>query len=296
MKKITPHLWFNRNGAEAASFYTSLIPGSHFEKPSTVNDTPSGNVEIFQVNLAGMDFQFLSAGAEFKFTPAISFLLACTSKAEVDRIAAGLADGGSFLMPLASYPFSGRYAWVVDRFGLSWQVMLNDIHAGAVGITPTLMFVGENCGKAEEAVKRYVKLFPDSSLGEIDRYGENQGADKPGTVRHLAFRLAGVDLAAMDSAQTGLASFTEAISFIVSTEDQEETDLFWDALSADPGAEACGWLKDSWGLSWQIVPTALRRLMSSVDPEKVAAVTKAFLKMKKLNIAELEKSAEARHS
>lgn len=293
MNKLTPHLWFNRNGAAAGSFYASLIPGSHFEKPLTIKDTPSGDVEVFQVNLAGLDFLFLSAGAEFKFTPAISFLLACDTPAEVDRITSALVEGGSFLMPLARYPFSGRYAWVIDRFGLSWQVMLNDVHKDAVGITPTLMFTGKNCGRAEEAIRRYVEVFPGSELGEMDRYGTNAGPDGAQTIRHGGFRLAGTSLAAMDSAQSHDFSFSEAISFVVTTDDQPETDRFWAALSADPDAEACGWLKDSWGLSWQIVPRALGVLLGSGTPEKTAAVTQAFLKMKKLNIAELQKAYDA---
>jgi len=293
MVSITPHLWFDRNGAEAAHFYAGLIPESHFDAPQVIQDTPSGDVEVFSVDLAGLGFVFLSAPRPFALTPAVSFLLTCPTVAEVDRITAGLAEAGSFLMPLGSYPFSGRYAWVVDRFGVSWQVMLTDVHSTVAGITPTLMFVGDQCGHAEEAVGAYVGLFPESRLGAVDRYDEHQPPDRPGTVRHLGFQLSGQSFAAMDSAHDHRFTFTEAISFLVTTEDQTETDSYWEALSADPSAEACGWLKDRWGVSWQIVPRALGRLMSSGDPAVVRAVTRAFLKMKKLNIAELEAAARS---
>lgn len=292
MVTLTPHLWFPGTGASAARFYASLIPGSRWTEPQRVSDTPSGDVEVFSVTLAGLETQFLSAPSPFRFTPAISLLLACSSATEVDRIVAALAEEGSFLMPLGAYPFSGRYAWVVDRFGLSWQVMFTDVHRQPPGITPTLMYVGDQCGRAEEAIRTYSGLFSGSEVGVVDRY-DGQGLDKPGTVRHVGFQLAGRGLAAMDSAQPGLAPFNEAFSLMVTTEDQAETDRLWDALSADPGAEACGWLKDRWGVSWQIVPRTLGRLMSSGNPAVVAAVTQAFLKMKKLDIAGLEAAAHS---
>ncbi len=211
MQTVIPHLWFNRNAAEAATFYSRLIPGSSFQAPEVIRDTPSGDVELFQVTLGGLGFQFLSAGPEFPFTPTVSFRIDCDTSAEVDRVVAELGEGGSFLMPLGPYPFSGRYAWVADRYGVNWQVMLSDVHPRAAGrprITPTLMFVGPQAGHAEEAVKHWAALSSGSLVGEVDRYHDGEEPDRPGTVRQVGFRLGDVDFAAMDSAHDHRFTFT----------------------------------------------------------------------------------------
>ena len=122
MEKITPHLWFDTEAKEAGTFYTSLFVGSRVKNTTTLHDTPSGSVDIVTIELAGQELTLLSAGPLFKFTPAISFLVSCTNIEEVDRLWSGLSQGGSVLMELGSYPFSERYGWTQDRYGLSWQV------------------------------------------------------------------------------------------------------------------------------------------------------------------------------
>jgi predicted 3-demethylubiquinone-9 3-methyltransferase (glyoxalase superfamily) len=288
MQKIVPHLWFDRDGITAAELYTSLFPNSRITSRSTISDTPSGTVETMSISLAGQDFALLSAGPEFKFTPAVSFLVGCETKAEVDRLRGRLLEGGSELMPLDAYPFSGRYAWVVDAFGLSWQLMYNGGAAIGQRIIPTLMFTGEQCGKAEEAVSFYASLFGKARIDHVLRYGPGEDPNGKDLVKHAAFGLEGQEFAAMDSALDHGSTFNEAISFMVYCDDQAEIDRYWGKLSAHPEAEQCGWLKDRYGLSWQIVPRALGRLMSSEDPARRARVTTAFLKMKKLDIAALE--------
>ncbi len=288
---ITTHLWFDREAAEAARFYVSLFPDSRITSESKLGDTPSGDVDLLSFELAGSAFQAISAGPLFKFTPAVSFLVACESNAEVDRYWKALSPGGSELMPLGPYPFSEHYAWVVDRFGLSWQLMAMGTRKAPQKITPTLMFTGQNCGRAEEAIRFYAAHFPGSLVGEIDRYGPGMEPNAPELVKHAAFALSGQAFAAMDSAYDHGFTFNEAISFMVSCETQGEIDRHWQALSAVPEAEQCGWLKDRFGLSWQIVPTALGRLMGASDEATRAKVTKAFLAMKKFDIAELERAA-----
>ncbi len=236
----------------------------------------------------------ISAGPIFKFTPAISFLVACTSKEEVDALWAKLAKGGEALMPLGAYPFSERYGWTKDKYGLSWQVMHMGARPITQKITPTLMFVGDVCGKAEEAINLYTSVFPNSGIGNIMRYGAGAAPDKEGTITHAGFTLFGQAFAAMDSAHKHNFTFTEAISFIVHCDTQEEIDAYWGKLSAVPAAEQCGWLKDKFGVSWQIVPTAMSAMMASGDKEKIARVTAAFMRMKKFDIATLEKAANFR--
>lgn len=288
MNTITPHLWFDREAKEAAGFYTSLFDASEIENAKTLRDTPSGDADMVSFTMAGQPFMAISAGPLFTFNPSVSFLVACDTKSEVDTLWGKLIEGGEALMPLDTYPFSERYGWLKDRYGLSWQVM----HAGdrniSQKITPTLMFVGEECGKAEEAIGFYASVFERAEVGDIDRYGPGEEPDREGTVRHAAFTLADYRFAAMDSALDHDFSFNEAISFMVGCDSQDEIDHYWERLSAVPEAEQCGWLKDRYGLSWQITPSAMDKMIQDADEDAMARVTKAFLQMKKFDIAELE--------
>jgi predicted 3-demethylubiquinone-9 3-methyltransferase (glyoxalase superfamily) len=294
MQKITPHLWFDTEAKEAAELYTSLFEDSGIETITTLRDTPSGDTDIVSFVLAGQAFQAISAGPLFAFNPSVSLLVACRHTDEVDALWSRLAEGGTALMPLDAYPFSERYGWLQDRYGLSWQIS----HAGdrkiTQKITPTLMFVGDVCGKAEEAITFYSSVFRDTEVGDIVRYGPGEEPDKEGTVRHASFRLEGYEFAAMDSARDHRFSFNEAISLLVYCDMQEEVDYYWDRLSAVPEAEQCGWLKDRFGLSWQIVPRAMDKMIQEADEETLARVTQAFLPMKKLDLAKLEEAYAGR--
>jgi len=291
MGKITPFLWYDKEAKAAAAQYTAALRNSRIHNLSVLNDTPSGDVDMVQLDLCGQPFSFMSAGPIFKFTPAISFLVACETAAEVDAIWKALVDGGSVLMELGAYPFSPRYGWLMDRYGVSWQVM-TATQAIMQPITPTLMFTGEQCGKAEEAMHFYTSVFGNASMGGMMRYGKDEGPDAEGTVKHAEFRLEGQLFAAMDSAYEHGFGFTEAISFMVSCDTQAEIDHYWDSLSAHPEAEQCGWLKDRYGVSWQIVPSAMNTMQQNGTPEQMARVTEAFLKMKKFDLAALQRAYE----
>jgi predicted 3-demethylubiquinone-9 3-methyltransferase (glyoxalase superfamily) len=303
MRIITPHLWFNNKAKEAATLYTSLLPGSKLKNVTTLRDTPSGDCDVVSFDLAGQPFMAISAGPLFKFNPSISFLVKCRTRAEVDAMWERL-QGGRILMPLAAYPFSDRFGWLEDRHGLSWQLSFADEAAGGQRITPVLLFAGEVCGKTEEAINFYGSVFknrPGVSGGDagtnaavLARYGKGEGTEREGTVKYASFKLAGYEFGAMDSAREHNFAFNEAISFIVSCDTQEEIDYFWQALSADPNAGQCGWLKDKYGLSWQITPAMMNEVLTGGDPERIARVTQAFLKMKKFDIAALRAACEAR--
>lgn len=292
MSRITPHLWFDKEAVEAAEFYTTAFPGSKITNVSRITDTPSGDCDIVSFELLGQPIQAISAGPLFSFTPAISFLVRCPTRDQVDGLWGELAQGGEQLMALDSYPFSDRYGWTTDRYGLSWQVMLDPTGEIDQAIVPSLMFVGEVCGKAEEAADHYTSVFPGSKIEHIQRYGEGEEPDQPGTVRHLYLALDGYKFAAMDSAGEHDFGFNEAISLMINCDTQEEIDHYWGKLSAVPESEQCGWLKDRFGVSWQVVPTALGDLMSRGTEEQTARVTQAFLQMKKFDIAELERAFE----
>jgi len=192
-------------------------------------------------------------------------------------------------MELGEYPFSQRYGWLQDKYGLSWQLMWSN-HPISQKIIPTLMFTQKQCGKAEEAIKFYASVFRNTMVGSIMRYDENDKPDKKGTIKHASFILEGKEFAAMDSAHKHDFTFNEAISFLVHCDTQKEIDYYWSRLSADKNAEQCGWLKDKFGVSWQIVPAMMQEMLSSKDEKKLARVTEAFLKMKKFDIKKLEEA------
>jgi predicted 3-demethylubiquinone-9 3-methyltransferase (glyoxalase superfamily) len=206
-----------------------------------------------------------------------------------------LSADGTALMALDHYPFSERYGWVQDKYGLSWQLILSDPEGEERPfIIPSLLFVGDVVGKAEEAVDLYLSVFRDAKRGDVVRYGKGQEPDQEGTIMFSDFMLEGQWFAAMDSAHEHNFGFNEAISFMVSCDTQDEIDYYWDKLSAVPEAEQCGWLKDKFGLSWQVVPTAMDEMMSKGTREQIDRVTQAFLPMKKLEIEPLEKAYEGK--
>lgn len=290
MRKITPHLWFDKEAKEAARFYTTVFKDGKIKSTTALHDTPSGTTDIVEIELLGQQFTLISAGPLFKFNPSISFLVACKTKEEVDALWEKLVQGGTALMELGEYPFSERYGWVQDRYGLSWQVMFMGGYDIKQNITPTLMFTDRQAGKAEEAINFYASVFHNAKVGDILRYSKGEEPDRVGTIKHASFRLEGQEFAAMDSARVHDFAFNEAISLIVHCKTQEEIDYYWGKLSADPTAEQCGWLKDKYGVSWQIVPVVLEEMIRDKDPEKVARVTEAFLKMKKLDIEVLKRA------
>jgi predicted 3-demethylubiquinone-9 3-methyltransferase (glyoxalase superfamily) len=154
-------------------------------------------------------------------------------------------------------------------------------------ITPFLWFDG----KAEDAMNFYVSIFQNSQRGRISRYGD-AGPGPKGTVMVATFQLEGQEFIALNGGPH--FKFTEAISLVVNCETQAEVDAFWEKLSEGGSKGQCGWLKDQYGLSWQIVPTVLGELMSDPDPEKSKRVMTAMLKMKKLDIKTLKQAYEQR--
>ncbi len=290
MQRITPHLWFDTQAKEAAEFYTSLFKDSEIANVTTLRDTPSGDCDIVSFALAGQPFQAISAGPLFAFNPSISFRVDCATHDEVDDLWNRLIEGGQALMPLDTYPFSQRYGWLQDRFGLSWQLTYTDGEI-AQKIVPMLMFVGDICGKTEEAIGFYASVFESAEVvGEILRYSAGAEPDAENSVQQATFTLDGYHFAAMDSAHEHNFSFNEAISLMVHCDTQAEIDHYWERLSAVPESEQCGWLKDRFGVSWQIVPRAMDAMMRSADEETLARVTESFLAMKKFDLAELERA------
>ena len=288
-QKIIPHLWFDKEAVEAAGFYTSIFQDSQVLNTSVLRNTPSGTVDMVTIELFKQKYMLISAGPYFKFNPSISFIIACRTMDEADKFWKLISDGGKVLMEHGDYPF-GYFGWVEDKYGLSWQILYREGGKIRQRVTPHIMFTGNICGKAEEAVKFYTSVFPNGKVGEIVRYGKDEGPDKEGTIKHAVFTLGEKEFTAMDSAYEHQFAFNEAVSFIVRCENQKEIDYYWEKLSADPGSEQCGWLKDKYGLSWQIVPAEMDKMMKDQDQVKLDRVTGAFLKMKKFDIEALKKA------
>jgi predicted 3-demethylubiquinone-9 3-methyltransferase (glyoxalase superfamily) len=294
---IVPHLWYDKEAKEAAQFYVSIFPDSKMSDVTTIHDTPSGDSNIVSFELWGQKFMAISAGPHFKINPSISFMVNFDPSREkdasekIDEVWNKLSQGGVALMPLGKYPFSEKYGWVQDKYGLSWQLILtNPEGEERPAIIPSLLFVGDQCGNAEEAITFYLSVFKNAKQGQIARYPKGMEPDKEGTIMFADFMLENQWFTAMDSAHEHHFSFNEAISFMVYCDTQEEIDTYWEKLSAVPEAEQCGWLKDQFGVSWQIVPRKMDEMMSKGTPEQLERVTKAFLKMKKFDLEELQKA------
>jgi predicted 3-demethylubiquinone-9 3-methyltransferase (glyoxalase superfamily) len=210
----------------------------------------------------------------------------CQTRREIDKLWKNLTEDGMALMELEKYPFSERYGWVQDKFGVSWQL---NLARRKQTIVPFLMFVGAQHGKAEEAINFYVSIFKDSRIGKIVRYGSGE-AEPEGTVKFARFSLDGQSFMAMDSAQEHPFTFTPATSLFVSCNTQKEIDYFWEKLSVGGKKGRCGWLEDTFGVSWQIIPPILGEFLNDEDAAKSQRVTQAMLQMNKIDIAGLKKA------
>ncbi len=299
MQKINPFLWFDDNAEEAVNFYVSTFKDSkikgttrYSEASSKAAGRPKDSVMTVAFELFGQSFTAINGGPIFKINPSVSFIVNCKTGNEVQELWDNLSNGGTALMPLDKYPFSEKYGWIQDKYGVSWQLIQASGDFQQT-IIPTLIFTGNISGKAEEAINNYTSIFSDITASESKlisafRYSPDQKPEKEGTIMFADFKLDGQIFAAMDSAREHKFNFNEAVSFVVNCESQREIDYFWDKLSAVPQAEMCGWLKDKYGLSWQIVPANIGELLSSKEPGKSQRVMQKVLQMKKLDIEELQ--------
>lgn len=214
MQRFSTCLWFDHQAEEAARFYTAVFRNarvtstSHYsEAGQEIHGRPPGTVVTVEFELEGQAFVALNGGPHVAFTPAISFMVNCDTAAEVDALWSRLADGGIPLMALDSYPFSDRYGWIQDRYGVSWQLILGQ-GAARQKIMPVLMFVGRKYGKAEEAIRFYTSVFPNAKAGSIFRYGPGQTLDRPEAVAYADFELDGRLFAVMESGYATIASIS----------------------------------------------------------------------------------------
>jgi predicted 3-demethylubiquinone-9 3-methyltransferase (glyoxalase superfamily) len=296
MNKITPCLWFDDNAEEALSFYTSIFSNSEILQVSRYNEEaakasgrPAGSVLMMAFRLEGQKFTALNGGPHFKINPSISFFVTCYTETEIDKLWKQLSSGGSVLMDLQKYEWSEKYGWLQDRFGVAWQLYLGNKNEVGQTITPSLLFTGRQHGRTEEAVRFYTSVFKDSNIVEILRYEAGE-IEPEGTVKHAQYSLNGNVFMAMDSSLDHPFSFNEAVSFVVDCKDQDEVDYYWNELTVGGEESQCAWLKDKFGVSWQIVPKILIEMLSDKDSSKAQRVMMAMLRMKKIIINDLKKA------
>lgn len=280
-QRIIPAIWCDGTADEAARFYADV-----FREGSVVEQAPG---LAATVSIHGFRLSLINGGDQYAPNPSISCILNFDpllfggenqARAYLDELYERLSAGG-VLMELGEYPFSQRYAWVRDRFGMTWQLMLTD-PAGEPRpfILPSFMFGGTNHANAKEATEAWIALFDDSRRGVLYRYEEG-GPMAAGTVMFTDFTLRGTWMSARDSGASHDLTFTPGVSMIVSCRDQEEIDRYWTGLSAVPEAERCGWCVDRWGVSWQVVPDNIAELMAD------AATREKILQMDKIDLTRL---------
>lgn len=296
LHKFTTCLWFDSNAEDAMKFYAAAFDNAKLgsiayygEAGKEIHGRASGSVMTVRLTIGEQEFLGLNGGPVFTMNPSISLYVSCSTENEIDNLYKKLSDGGFVMMALDKYPWSEKYAWVKDKFGVSWQLILTDKTTQKV--SPCLMFSDNHRGQAESAIKFYTSIFKNSSVDYVVKYEEGEQA--PGLVKHAAFKLDGQQFVAMDSPIDHGFTFNEATSFVVNCKTQQEVDEMWEKLQSDGGSPShCGWLADKFGVSWQVTPTIMEEIALDKDTAKRERTFAAMLKMNKLDIAELEKAAK----
>ncbi|MEO7992027.1 MAG: VOC family protein [Chryseolinea sp.] len=275
-EKITPCLWFNNQGKEAAALYCSVFTNSKITAQSPI---------VTEIKVADQGIILLDGGPMFTPNSSISFYYICETEQELNGIWNAFSKGGQVMMPLDQYPWAKKYGWIADKYGISWQLALGKISDVGQRITPCFLFTGKQYGRVDEAIEHYSSIFKDLSVDGTLRYGDNESPDVKGKVKHTQLTLNGQKLMMMESAHAHNFTFTEGVSLTIHCEDQEEVDYYWEKLTESGAESMCGWLKDKFGVSWQIIPVMLSKIMS--DPAKAGKVAKAFMSMRKINIEQI---------
>jgi predicted 3-demethylubiquinone-9 3-methyltransferase (glyoxalase superfamily) len=273
---ITPCLWFDNQAREAAALYCKLFPGAKIVAQTSI---------VTEIEIAGQHFTLLDGGPMYRPNPSISFFYICETEEEINNIWEAFSKDGSIQMPLDKYEWSEKYGWVSDRFGISWQLALGKIDSVGQKITPCLLFVGDQYGRAEEAIQHYTSIFKNSGTDGILRYSKNEQPDKEGNVKHAQIVLNGQKIMLMESALAHKFAFNEGVSLTIHCNTQEEIDYYWGRLTQNGEESMCGWLKDKFGVSWQVIPSILGKLMT--DPGKAGKAAKAFMQMRKFDIEKI---------
>lgn len=271
---LYPCLWFNSDAKTAAEFYCAV-----FQNGNIVQENPM----VVTFELDGSLFMGLNGGPKYRVNPAISYYVYCGNNTRISQLYHELSANGKVLMPLGNYAWSPQYAWVEDRFGVNWQLDVDDINS-AQKIVPTLLFANAKTHLVKDAIRHYTTIFnPSKTLLEAPY---PPGAAVPeGSLLFAQCKLNNFILNATSSTLWHNFDFSPGNSLVLSCDTQAEIDYYWEKLGEGGREDRCGWLADKFGVSWQIIPAILTKLIA--DPKKGHRVVQAFLHMKKFDIATL---------
>ena len=297
---LAPCLWLDEEAEGAAAFYVETLGPGHVigraRLPGSLDSPvgrPPGSVMSVDFEVRGQRFTATNGGAQFAINPSISFFVPVDSAKQAERLFGVLSSGGEVLMPLDAYPWSRCYGWTADRFGVSWQVMaVEEGDDWTAPVSPALMFCGAQLGNAMAAMEHWCAVFPRSGIAHVERFarGEDGPPRVPG-VKQGRVELAGQSLIVMDSPGEHAFGFNEAVSLQVLCDDQAGIDRYWRELSTGGKPGQCGWLKDRFGVSWQVVPKRwLDWLGDAADEDARERVIEAMMPMTKLDVAALERA------
>lgn len=275
-KQITPCLWYNNQAKNAAAFYCAVFSDSKITTQSPI---------VTEINISGQKFVLLDGGPMYKPNPSISFYYVCEQAKDIDLIWKELEKEGTVLMPLGSYPWNERYGWITDKFGISWQLALDNVSKVGQRITPCLTFSGPLYGHVDEAITYYSSIFANNRIDEVLQYPVNAPLGIMDKMKHAKITLNNQKFILMESGHHHNFSFSEGVSLSIYCDTQQEIDYYWERLTENGEESMCGWLKDKFGVSWQIIPTILGKIMG--DPAKAGKAVQAFMSMRKLNIEQI---------
>lgn len=271
---IYPCIWFDHQAHEAADFYCHIFKRS---RKLSRNDFAS----TFEIN--GSKFMTMNGGPKYKANQAISYYVYCDKEIEIERIYNLLKEDGQIIMPLDTYPWSEKYAWVCDKYGVSWQLDIDKI-VSYQKIVPCLLFVNNKNEMVKESIDFYSSVIENSKILVEAPHSEESGMPK-GSLLFAQCKLNGVIFNFMSSTMHHDFDFSHGNSLVYECKDQMEIDHLWGKLGEHGVYERCGWLQDKYGVSWQVIPQILQKLVA--DPEKGQKVIQAFIPMTKFEIDKL---------
>ncbi|MEJ1239745.1 VOC family protein [Chryseolinea sp. T2] len=280
-EKITPCLWFNGQARDAAAMYCAAFKSSKITSQSPF---------VTGIEVAGQHLTLLDGGPMYKPNASISFYVGCETVEEFDQAWNALIKGGTIVSKPEKTQWSEKYGWVTDAFAVSWQLGIQQKRDIRQKITPYLMFTGDQYGHAAAAIRHYEEVFRTASTEGVVRYGPDDAPEKDGLIRHAEIQLMDQKFMVSEVVSADVP-FSEGVSLTVHCENQEEVDYYWNKLTEGGKESMCGWLKDRFGVSWQIIPTILTKLMS--DPKKAGKAAQAFMSMRKLDIEQIVQASIA---
>ncbi|WP_448761971.1 VOC family protein [Acinetobacter tandoii] len=267
---IYPALWFDNQALEAFEFYCSIFPNSMILEH---------NPTVVKASLSNQCFIGINGGPYFLPNPAISFTVICDSREEINALWQNLILGGASIIDLGHYSWNPYYGWVQDQFGYTWQLQLGNGGKTQQRILPNLLFCGMHQNQCSQALQYYKKIFPEFQRHQLLRY---PSGDLEGKIQNSIFSLNHLKFIAKDSPHKHIFDFNESVSFVIPCKTQQEIDYYWNYFTEHGSESWCGWCKDVFGISWQVIPNNLAQILAT-HPQAYSTLTR----MKKIIIEDL---------